>query len=240
MNLNFGRDVSIPGAEKFQFESSWVPATPEKPTILGRSNSIPENPRGRQLGLSNWPESASNSGIYDRPNYDCLDQIFNANSQVGQNLGHFGYAEVNPAGNNPRINGIACSHQQSLPDDYVDLSNNMSFMQLLQHGSGSNSSLLRYVEMAAERPLMPGPEPIHLQRDCSSGSFDSSSLVSGIVEGPDIGSANPQVGRSWIGSNPFNLLIRQQSQCSSFNLLNNSISLPQTLSCKYFCYCLIV
>ncbi|PON34206.1 DNA glycosylase [Parasponia andersonii] len=232
MGLNFGEGFSIPGAEEYQFESSWVPATPEKPPIVGRPNLISENPQGRQLGLSNWPESASNSGRYDRPNYDCLAQIFNANSRVGQNSGHFGNLEGNPTVNNPRINGIAGSHQQSSSEDFVDF-NNVSFMQLLQHGSGEATSLLRYVEMAAERPLKPrpGPEKINFQQDCSSGEFDSGSrFISSIAEKPDLGNAHYQVGKSWNGSNSANLLIRDQSQCSSSNALNNGIRIPQILS----------
>lgn len=241
MNFNFGGGFPIPGAEDFQFEGSWMPATPEKPPTLGRSNSIPGNPQGIQLGSSNWPESVSNSSRYNTPNFDCLAQIFNGHSQGGQNSGHFRYMDGHPAGNNPRINSIAGSFHQSLPEDYVDLSNNMSFTQLLQHGgpdggTPSNSSLLRFVEMAAERPLMPKPRPetIEFQQDCGSSGFSSGSrFISGIVEEPDISNAHCQVLKSWIGSNSVDLLLREQSQCLSSNSLHNAISLPQTLSSKY-------
>ncbi|XP_062091863.1 transcriptional activator DEMETER isoform X2 [Humulus lupulus] len=235
MNLNFGEGFPYLGAEEFQFESSWVPATPEKPPILG-SIAISDIQQGRHQDPVNSLELASITGRH-ASNFDCLAQIFNANSQVSQNMGYFRHSDGHPTENNLRTNGRDGSHQQSLPEDFVGLNNNLSFMQLLQHGGAevpsSNTSLLRLVEMAAERPVLPQPphQMINIQQDYGSGGFNiGAGFISSIAEGTEIGNSHWQVGKSWTDSNTANLLIREQSECSSSNPLNYGGSLPQTLS----------
>ncbi|KAM6543171.1 hypothetical protein CsatB_007618 [Cannabis sativa] len=219
MNLNFEERIPILGTEEFQSERSWVPATPEKSPVLGRSIAFSDIQQGRQQVPLNSLELASNTGRC-ASNKDCLTQIFNPNSQVSQTMGYFRYSDEHSTEDNLMANGRAGSLQLSLPDAFVDF-NNVSFMQLLQHGEAevpsSNTTLLRFAEMAAETPSMPQPphEMINIQQDCGSGGFNPGARFIDGMEVNQIGHSHWQFGKS---SNP----------------LNYGSSLPQTLGCMYF------
>ncbi|KAF4355693.1 hypothetical protein G4B88_019929 [Cannabis sativa] len=210
--------IPILGTEEFQSERSWVPATPEKSPVLGRSIAFSDIQQGRQQVPLNSLELASNTGRC-ASNKDCLTQIFNPNSQVSQTMGYFRYSDEHSTEDNLMANGRAGSLQLSLPDAFVDF-NNVSFMQLLQHGEAevpsSNTTLLRFAEMAAETPSMPQPphEMINIQQDCGSGGFNPGARFIDGMEVNQIGHSHWQFGKS---SNP----------------LNYGSSLPQTLGCMH-------
>uniref|UniRef100_A0A803NWS7 HhH-GPD domain-containing protein n=1 Tax=Cannabis sativa TaxID=3483 RepID=A0A803NWS7_CANSA len=231
MNLNFEERIPILDADGFQFGNSWVPATPEKPHILGRSTAVSGIQQGGQQDPMNSLELTSNTGRY-ASNFDCLGQIFNVNSQ-GQNMEYFRYLDRPLTDNNMRANSGANSLQQSLPEDFGDLNNNLPFTQLLQHGGAavpsSNTSLLRLVELAAEMPKH-SHEMTNIQQDCVSASFNPGAGFTGSMEGNQIDYSHWQVGKCSTESNIANLLIREQSGCSSSNPLNYGSNLPQTLS----------
>lgn len=225
--MDFRGKFSIPQPEEIPLESSWMPATPKKPPILVRSNSVLESPNGNLVpgGMANWIEPASNN--------NCFAEIFNTNPQADQIPARFG------CDGNPNANGIAGSYQQqSLLDEGVDW-NNISFMQLLQEGdnpdlaASTNRTLTGDVQAAAERPLMPiqRPEMSNFRGDCSS----SGGLSSGSSLRPEMTNAHCQVERSWIG-----LLHREGNQCPASDLSDNGKSFTQETPVKVFKLFIIV
>ncbi|KAE8702557.1 Protein ROS1 [Hibiscus syriacus] len=127
--MNFGEEISIPQGKEFQFMSSWIPVTPQKPISPG-SNLIQMNGHGNQFGQENWQEFAAFPKGY-------FQDILN-NNEVSQSFDqdqHFG--SLNLAKNNRMINNIAGSYGQVLQNGNTEW-NNHTRESLLTTGNATN------------------------------------------------------------------------------------------------------
>ncbi|KAG7946255.1 hypothetical protein I3843_14G030500 [Carya illinoinensis] len=160
--INFGGGVSIPQDKEFQIMGSWMPVTPEKP-VPTRSNPIPVDCHGNQLGRGNWQElnGFSNGYAEEMPNCNGLRLNSNPIGQMVQNGGFNGYDEGGLAERNrTMINHIAGSYTQTFHNNDSsgckrDPLAKLLLMQNAAFIASANRNPNRSLSMAANRPLIP-------------------------------------------------------------------------------------
>ncbi|XP_012089976.1 transcriptional activator DEMETER isoform X2 [Jatropha curcas] len=147
--INLGEGIHIPQDKEFKYVNSWVPITPEKPILTTRSNSMPMERHGSQLGRGNLQELAGFPSGY-------IQQVSDY-SRAAQHLGQFG-SNGNLVQRNRMINQIAGSYTQALRSESANWDASCSLTDLLAAAAplpGANRSLNRSMSMTAERPFIP-------------------------------------------------------------------------------------
>ncbi|GAV58401.1 HhH-GPD domain-containing protein [Cephalotus follicularis] len=122
--MNIGDGIPFQQENEFQFlVTPWIPVTPEKPVRI-RSNPIPVEGHGNQLGGAGWQQLPrfSNGYIPDMSNYNRLLRNFNQVEQVDQNGGLYG-CNGSLAERKEMINHIAGSYTQALRNQSLTLKN---------------------------------------------------------------------------------------------------------------------
>lgn len=246
--MNFRGGVSIPQNKEFQIMDSWMPVTPEKP-IPTRSNLIPVDCHGNQLGSGNWQElnGFSNGYAGEMPNCNGLRLISNPIGQMVQNGGFNGYDEGGLAERNRMmINHIAGSYTQTFQNDSSGWKRDpLAKLLLMQNAafiSSANMNPNRSFNMATNRPLISNSHlhsqslsQSHSQADCNQKSsilgntwFENQNHLSGSIPLSNLANGtlfpefHSQVDNNQRDSDFASLFYANQTHFSGSNSLNES------------------